>query len=139
MNAPLYTVEILRLAASLPDPVQLGQVDGSAEVRSPTCGSVVRTDVAIGPDGEVEAISQRVQACAFGQASAALVAAHAVGRDRVEVERALSALAEWLGGGEEPPGWPGMEALEPARARPGRHGAILLPLRALLAAIGGSQ
>ena len=31
--------------------------------------------------------------------------------------------------------WPGMETLEPARPRKARHGAILLPFRALLAAM----
>ena len=45
MNAPLYTIEILRLAGSLPDPVHLERVDGMAQLRSPTCGSTVRTEV----------------------------------------------------------------------------------------------
>ena len=31
---------------------------------------------------------------------------------------------------------PGLAVLDPARARRGRHGAILLPFRALIAAIG---
>jgi hypothetical protein len=31
--------------------------------------------------------------------------------------------------------WPGIVALEPARRRKSRHGAILLPFRALLAAM----
>jgi NifU-like protein involved in Fe-S cluster formation len=136
MNAPLYTVEILRLAASLPEPARLERVDGAGEARSATCGSVVRTEVELGPDGRVAAVSQQVQACAFGQASAAVVAAHAVGRDRIEVELALIVLSEWLGGGGQVPDWPGVAALAPARARTARHGAIVLPFRALLAAIG---
>lgn len=136
MNAPLYTTEILRLAASLPEPARLERIDGAGEARSPACGSVVRTQVALGEDGRVAALSQEVQACAFGQASAALVAAHSVGLDRIEVERALIALGSWLGGCETLPGWPGIAALAPARARTSRHGAILLPFRALLAAMG---
>lgn len=135
MNAPLYTVEILRLAASLPEPVELARVDGSAEARSPTCGSVVRTEVSLAHDGRVDAVSQQVHACAFGQASAALVAGQAAGRDREEVERGLQSLASWLEGGDELPEWPGVAALVPARARKSRHPAILLPFRALLAAI----
>ena len=39
MNAPLYTTEILRLAASLRSRAQLDREDGRAELRSPTCGS----------------------------------------------------------------------------------------------------
>jgi NifU-like protein involved in Fe-S cluster formation len=135
MNAPLYTTEILRLAAALPDPVQLERVDGSAARRSPTCGSSLLAEVQM-KDGRVEVLSQTVCACAFGQASAALVAQEAPGRTRDEVDAALDQLTAWLSGESgEPPQWPGYGALAPARARTGRHGAILLPLRALLGAM----
>lgn len=135
MNAPLYTLDILRLAASLPEPAEIARVDGSASKRSPTCGSTVATEVQL-EDGRIVALSQRVSACAFGQASAALVAQQAPGRGRPEVTSALDQLSAWLEGERDaPPGWPGYEALAPARSRKGRHGAILLPLRALLAAI----
>jgi NifU-like protein involved in Fe-S cluster formation len=139
MNAPLYTTEILRLAASLPEPQQLEHVSGAASQRSPTCGSTVTTEVQL-KDGRVEAISQTVSACAFGQASATLVAQQAPGRDRVDVQAALDQLSGWLSGEHaEPPTWPGFEALAPARSRTGRHGAIMLPLRALLAAMDAAE
>ena len=138
MNAPLYTIEILRLAGSLPDPIPLERVDGSAQLRSPTCGSTVHTEVQM-ESGVVVAISQQVRACAFGQATAALVAMHAPGRTRDEVAEALAGLNEWLEGSRDDPGGWGLEALEPARSRTSRHGAILLPLRALLAAIEGAR
>ena len=138
MNAPLYTVEILRLAGSLPDPEPLERVDGAAELRSPTCGSTVRTEVQM--DGEVVAgLSQQVRACAFGQAAATMVAGHAVGKSRDDVAEALAGLSEWLEGGRDDPGGWGLEALAPARSRASRHGAIVLPLRALLAAIEDSR
>lgn len=138
MNAPLYTIEILRLAGSLPDPARLERVDGSAQLRSPTCGSTVQTEVQINSEGRVIAISQQVRACAFGQATAALVAKHAPGQTRDEVGQALEALRGWLDGSCENPGSWGFDALTPARPRTSRHGAILLPLRALLAAIEDS-
>lgn len=135
MNAPLYTLDILRLAAALPEPVEL-RCDGSASKRSPTCGSSVRTDVQVGRDGRIEAVSQVVEACAFGQAAAALVAAGAAERSRDEALEALGELQAWLDGSRgEPPTWPGFEALAPARSRKSRHGAILLPLQALAAAM----
>ena len=135
MNAPLYTVEILRLAGSLPEPVRLERVDGSAQLRSPTCGSTVHAEVELDDDRRVTTISQQVRACAFGQAAAALVAQHAPGRSREEIAEALAALREWLEGSRVDPGGWGLDALAPARSRSSRHGAILLPLRALLAAI----
>ena len=139
MNAPLYTVEILRLAASLPAPVRLPRVDGAAETRSPTCGSVVSTQVVV-EDGRITALSQQVSACAFGQASAALVAGHAEGRDAETLAGALRDLQAWLDGKADHPGeWPGLSALAPARSRKGRLGAILLPFRSLLAAMENAR
>ena len=136
MNAPLYTTEILRLASSLAGPGALGNPDGRAELRSPTCGSTIVTEVMLDGDGRVAAVSQEVRACAFGQASAALVERSAAGRSAAEVETALGELTGWLSGRRDDPGaWPGLEALSPARSKAGRHGAILLPFRALLQAM----
>jgi NifU-like protein involved in Fe-S cluster formation len=136
MNAPLYTTDILRLAASLSLPRELDREDGKAELRSPTCGS--RVTVAVQLDGErrIELVSQQVHACAFGQASAALVERNAIGRTHADVSDALVALSRWLSEEQEEAGdWPGIATLAPARRRKSRHGAILLPFRALLAAI----
>jgi NifU-like protein involved in Fe-S cluster formation len=135
MNAPLYTTEILRLAASLNGPKPLDREDGRAELRSPTCGSRVTTSVALDDERRVSELSQTVHACAFGQASSTLVERGAIGRSADEVETALTDLEQWLGGGDIPPNWPGIAALAPARSRKSRHGAILLPFRALLAAM----
>ena len=50
MNGPLYTTEILRLAASLHEPHALEREDGLAELRSPTCGSRIRLAVQLDSD-----------------------------------------------------------------------------------------
>ena len=140
MNEPLYTVEILRLAASIPHLNYLDDPHGKAEVRSPTCGSVVTVEVRLDERGRVKALGQHVEACAFGQASAALMGAHAIGCEAPEVRQALSDFASWLDGTRVNPGdWPGLDALEPARPRRARHGAMLLPFRGLLAAIEDAQ
>jgi NifU-like protein involved in Fe-S cluster formation len=136
VNQPAYTTEILRLAASLQEPKVLEREDGRAEVRSPTCGSLIKLAVHLDDDRRILAVSQQVQACAFGQASAALVEGHAGGRSHDEIAEAMVALSRWLAQEREDSGdWPGFIALEPARARAGRHGAILLPFRALLSAM----
>jgi NifU-like protein involved in Fe-S cluster formation len=139
MNAPLYTTEILRLAASLQEPHQLDREDGKAAARSPTCGSRMQTVVQIDRGGRVEALSQSVLACAFGQAAAALLEKSAIGRTRQDLEVAKSRLEEWLSGSDEAPDWPDIGALAPARWRKSRHGAILLPFRALLAAMDDAK
>jgi len=136
MNRPLYTTEILRLAASLHDPHPLEREDGRAELRSPTCGSRISMTVQLDGERRVERLSMQVHACAFGQASAALVNQHGVGRTHDEIAEALVTISRWLAQEQDEAGdWPGIVALEPARRRKSRHGAILLPFRALLAAI----
>jgi len=140
MSSRLYTTDILRLAASLHEERELDREDGRAEVRSPTCGSRITLAVELDEDRRVRMISQRVHACAFGQASAALVQQYAVGRAHDEVADALVAISRWLAEEQDEAGdWPGITVLEPARRRKGRHGAILLPFRALLSAIESAR
>ena len=135
-RSTVYTTEILRLAASLNEPRDLEREDGKAELRSPTCGSRITLVVQLDEDRRIEAISQSVHACAFGQATAALVERHARGRTHNDVAEAMLALSRWLSDEHAAEvDWPGLVALEPARTRKGRHGAIMLPFRALLAAI----
>ncbi len=136
MTDPLYTTEILRLAASLDEPQALDREDGRAEVHSKTCGSRVMLIVQIDEHRRVERLSIEVSACAFGQASAALLARHSRGRTHQQVSEAMLALSHWLIDEQaDEADWPGIKALAPARARRARHGAILLPFRALLAAM----
>ena len=138
MNAPSppYTRDILRLAASLQPFEPLARTDGEAELRSPTCGSRIRVAVTL-EDGRVAAIAQKVEACAFGQAAAALMAAAAPGRDLDEARAALAGVEAWLGGDDAAA--LDLAPLNPARSRPGRHGAMLLPFRALVAALEAAR
>ena len=132
MTAPLYTRDILRLAASIPHLGRLAHAEASAEKSSPVCGSRVIVDVSLDAGGRVAALGQEVKACAFGQASASLMAAHAPGRSPAELAEARDALAAWLAGTSDDPGvWPGLDILAPARRLTARHGAILLPFQAV--------
>ena len=138
-RSTLYTTEILRLAASLAEPRALDREDGRSELRSPTCGSRVSTTVQLDEAGRVVALSQIVHACAFGQAASALCERSARGRNHADIETAVKGLAAWLDGDDTEPVWPGLGPLAPARPRKARHGAILLPFRALLAALEAAR
>lgn len=136
MSEPPYTLEILRLAASIPYLVPFEELEEASERRSPTCGSRMRIAVELDWAGRIKRLRQAVEACAYGQASAALMGGHAMGRSADEVALGLAELEAWLAGiGDLPTAWPGLEILAPAQSRKGRHGAILLPFRTLLAAI----
>ncbi|MCM8556368.1 iron-sulfur cluster assembly scaffold protein [Sphingomicrobium sediminis] len=135
VKPPPYTKEILRLAGALPDRPTLDPADAIVERRSESCGSTIK--VSIRMDGEaIGDVAASVQACAYGQAATALMLASAKGRTMADVDHALIGIDDWLKGSDVlAPDWPGIGALAPARERPGRHGAILLPFRALAAAM----
>lgn len=133
MSSPLYNREILRLAASVPPRRRLDAPDATSERRSPTCGSRVRVDVRMGEDGRVADLAMEVSACALGQASAALLCAHAEGRTADELAAAAQALRHWLTQTDSPSDasfWPGIDALGVARVYPARHPSILLAFEA---------
>lgn len=132
MSAALYNSTILRLATSIPYQTRLADAHASAERRSPICGSRVIVDVKLDDQGRVAAIGQEVRACALGQASAALMGEHAIGRSIAELESARDALTQFLAGSRDDPGdWPGLEIFAPARPHSARHPSIRLAFEAI--------
>ena len=127
MTAALYTRDILRLAASIPHQRRLAAPQASVEKRSPVCGSRVVVDLAVDGQGRVAELGIEVKACALGQASAALMAGHAIGQNAEALAAARGALADYLAGRRDDPGsWPGLSILAEARRFPARHASILL-------------
>ena len=130
MNAPLYNTEILRLAATIPHHERLVDPMGSAEKRSPVCGSRVTVDVNVDEAGRVSEVGLLVRACALGQASSSLMGAHVIGRSPEELAAARDALTAWLSGEGPLPDWPGFELFTPALPHSARHASIRLAFEA---------
>lgn len=131
MSAPLYTLDILRLAASVADYPPLGAPDAREERRSTVCGSRIAVGLAFDEEGRVSAVGLGVHACALGQASAALLAQSINGRDAAGIAGARDRLTAFLAGEAADAGdWPGIEQLAAARDYPARHPAIRLPFEA---------
>lgn len=131
MSASLYNAAILRLATSIPHQTRLNEPQATVSKRSPICGSRVTVDVAMDAEGRIAALGQEVRACALGQASAALMGEHAIGRTPAELAAARDALAAFLAGErDDPGGWPGLEIFLPARPHAARHPSIRLAFEA---------
>ena len=133
--ARLYSPEVLALATSLANWPLSADLPLTGSARSPACGSALTVGLALDAQGQIARIGLRAQACAIGQAAAALFAAHAVGTDRAAIAATLTALDGWLTASGPQPDWPGLDAIAPARDFPGRHGAMRLPWRAALEAL----
>ncbi|HEX8622220.1 MAG TPA: iron-sulfur cluster assembly scaffold protein [Allosphingosinicella sp.] len=142
MPTALYNRDILRLAAAIPHLRRLQHPQASAEKSSPVCGSRVVVDLVLDGEGRVVELGQEVKACALGQASAALMGAHAEGRTREELAEARDLLAAFLRGERDDPGaWPGLAVFAEARRFPARHASILLAFEAAAeaAALAGAE
>jgi NifU-like protein involved in Fe-S cluster formation len=132
----LYSGRILALAADIPHLGRLDQAQGSANRRSPLCGSSITVDVQL-ENGRVSGFAQEVRACALGQASAAVLGQTVLGRTEAELLAARDALQAMLAGSGPVPAAPfdGYEVLLPARDYRNRHASILLALEATCAAV----
>lgn len=131
MAAALYSTDLLRLAVEAASYPRLSDADASEEARAPLCGSRIALDLRLDESDRVLAVGLDVNACAVGQASAAIMVSAMVGRSVDDLRRMADALALWLTDTAAPmPDWPRIVELAEARAYPARHGAILLPWRA---------
>ena len=135
MSEKLYSRDILRLAVSIPNQGRLDYPHGSSENRSRTCGSRVIADVCLSSDHRIAALGLEINACALGQASAAILGREAIGKPLAEISQTRDHLAAFFAGKETHAGvWDQMDLLEAARDHKGRHAAILLPYDAVIAA-----
>lgn len=133
----LYSAQILTLAANMPGAGRLAAPQGSAEKVSKLCGSRVRVDVILDKSGRVTDFAQDVQACALGQASAAVLGAHLTGADLEEIEKARADLRAMLKDGANPPTgrFSDLAMLEPVKAYPARHASTMLAFEAAAEAV----
>lgn len=128
--AVLYTPEVLALATSLAAHPWDEALPLKGEARSRSCGSTIALGLALDAAGRIERVAVRSQACAVGQAAAAIFASGAAGRSGAEIRAATEALSFWLSGDAPMPDWPGLSAIASARDYPARHGAVLLAWKA---------
>ena len=143
MELGIYNAGMLRLAAEAAGAGRLDERAASAEIVNPVCGDRIRVEVRT-EGARIAALGYEVHACVLTQASASLLGRHAPGRTAAEI-RVLAQQVEAMlreDGAAPPEGdWSDYAALAPVRAHSSRHECVMLPLRALLAALaaGGSR
>lgn len=127
----LYSARILKLAANMPGAGRLAAPQASSEKVSKLCGSKVTVDLSLDGD-RVSDFAQDVQACALGQAAAAVLGAHVRGATVAEIEQARDALRAMLKAGGPPPQgrFAELSVLEQVRDYPARHASTLLAFEA---------
>jgi len=131
----LYNTDILTLSASLKNE-RIDAPDGTSRKVSKLCGSWLEIDVMI--DGDVVSeVALRVQACALGQSSTAILQQSIIGATLEEIIEARDALREMLKGeGQAPSGrFEKLVLLKGVKAYPARHTSTLLAFEAAVEAV----
>lgn len=131
----LYNTDILTLSASLKNE-RLENPQGTARKVSKLCGSWLEIDVNL-QDGKVADCALRVQACALGQASAAILKAAIIGATLEEVRKARNALMAILKAEGPPPEgrFKKLALLQGVKDYPARHVSTALAFEAAVDAI----
>ena len=137
---PVYTRAMLLAAMELADYPLDERARFTADGHSRTCGSRVTISLDTDGQGKVSRFGISAQACAFGQASAAVLARHINGRSAADIRAAADALSDYLQGRSDDIGnWPGIAMLAPARDLPARRDSMLLPYTTALKALHGAR
>ena len=136
----LYNSDILALSAQLEDR-RLIDPDGSAREVSKLCGSELEIDVNLSQEGQVSDVALRVQACALGQSSAAILQEAIIGARPEEVIVARDALRAMLKEGGDPPSgrFTKLALLKGVKDYPARHTSTMLAFVAAVKAIEVAQ
>lgn len=132
----LYNTDILTLSASLKNE-RLDAPNGTARKVSKLCGSWLEIDVNM--DGDVVSeVALRVQACALGQSSAAILQQGIIGASLEEITQAKDALRAMLKSDGEPPKgrFERLALLKGVKAYPARHTSTMLAFDAAAEAVG---
>lgn len=139
MFTDLYNTDILSLSATLEN-AELSSPDGSARKLSKLCGSWLEIDLNI-ENAKVSDCALRVQACALGQASAAILKESIIGATLPELREARDGLRAMLKeGGKVPSGrFEKLAILAGVAKYPARHTSTMLAFDAAVAAFESAQ
>jgi nitrogen fixation protein NifU and related proteins len=137
MSDPLYAKDLLRLAAAATGAGRLETFDVEGSAHNPTCGDRIAVTLRIDGDGRIIEIGHETSACVLAQASASLLGAHLEGSNEDAVRRLRAEVASMLREGDVPaPPFSGYSALNGATHYRNRHTCVLLPIDAVLDALG---
>lgn len=136
----LYSREILRRTTQVRHLGHLESPDGVADRVSKLCGSTIHVEVKMDGD-KVAQFAQQVEACALGQASAAILSQAVIGAGEDEIRAGRDALRAMLNGAAATPPerFDDLKILESVKDFPARHTSTLLAWEATLAAIASAN
>lgn len=136
MSEELYQKALLRLAAAAHGAGRLSEPCCSAREANAMCGDAITFDVRVDGAERIVEVANELRGCVLVQASASLLAEHAVGVAKGDIAALREQVAGMLNGGDVPADvWAAYEVFKPASAYRSRHSCVLLPIDALVKAL----
>ena len=138
MSDPLYSKEVLRLAADANGAGRLDHPDGTHTEVNPACSDRSTVDLTV-EDGRIVAFAHDTRACVLAQASASILAA-LPGRTYDDLVKLKADVADMFES-RRPPAEPfaPYAFLSDVALYPSRQKCVLLPIEAALKAFEASQ
>jgi len=135
-NTPVYSVEIMQIAGSVPNMERIKSADASVKKVAQICGSMIEVDINV-KDNKIIKYAHKINACVLGQAAAAVVAKNIVGSSGEEMRQLRLQMEAMLTRGGEAPGgkWAELAYLLPVRDFAPRHTSTLLVFDAVVACL----
>ena len=131
MSESLYQQSVKDLAAA--ESRRLVAPDVSVKLDNPLCGDAVTVELAF--EGErITGFGHTAKGCLLCKAASTVAAAHVVGLGHAEAAALADQVAAMLKA-DAPPVFPALEPFLAVRPHKSRHGCVLLPFRAIAAAI----
>ncbi|MEZ5477168.1 MAG: iron-sulfur cluster assembly scaffold protein [Thiolinea sp.] len=136
MSQELYQQAIKELARAAHGAGALAAAQGSAKLDNPLCGDRVHLEVELST-GRIRALGHQTRGCLLCRAAASVLGLHAAGHTRQQLAALQAELGQWLQAetAAPPADWPELAVFQPVQAFPSRHGCVLLPFQAVLAAL----
>lgn len=132
----VYNAKLLEFAGNNSRLGQLQDYDASASAHSKLCGSKLTVWIKLDGD-EIIDFSHEVKACALGQASSSIVAAHIVGAKGSDIRQVRDQMWAMLKDNGTPPEgrFSDLKYLEPVREYKARHASTMLTFDAVVDAL----
>jgi NifU-like protein involved in Fe-S cluster formation len=140
LSDPLYSRDVLKLAAAATGAGELPEPRLSGYATNPVCGDKVLVTMQVDGHGRITEIAHQTRACVFTQAASSILGAQLAGANEARVNT-LRHEVEAMLGGAAPPGSPFADfaALAGAAEHKNRHTCVLLPLDAVLGAFAVAE
>jgi len=140
MSDPLYAKDLLRLAAAANGAGTLVPADAQGSAYNPTCGDRVAVTLRFDSAGRIKDIAHQTSACVLAQASASILGSHLQGANAASVRQLRAEVGAMLEEGDVPASpFQDYAALKGAAVYRNRHTCVLLPIDAVLDALGASK